>query len=50
MGWTSYAATHYKNGKIDRKAECDNIFNDNAPSLLSKDTIGFRYSQELTNK
>ena len=29
MGWTSYAATHYKNGKIDRKAECDNIFNDN---------------------
>lgn len=29
MGWTSYAATYYKNGKIDRKAECDNIFNDN---------------------
>lgn len=23
MGWTSYRATHYKNGKIDRKAECD---------------------------
>ena len=23
MGWTSYHATHYKNGKIDRKAECD---------------------------
>ena len=28
MGWTSYCATHYKNGKVDRKAECDSIFND----------------------
>ena len=23
MGWTSYHATHYKNGTVDRKAECD---------------------------
>lgn len=23
MGWTSYMATHYKNGKVDRKAEMD---------------------------
>lgn len=23
MGWTSYHASFYKNGKIDRKAECD---------------------------
>ena len=23
MGWTSYHATHYKNGKVDKKAECD---------------------------
>lgn len=23
MGWTSYHATHYKNGKVDVKAECD---------------------------
>ena len=28
MGWTSYHATHYKNGMVDRKAECDSIFND----------------------
>lgn len=28
MGWTSYHATHYKNGKIDRKAECDAYFLD----------------------
>lgn len=26
MGWTSYHATYYKNGKIDRKAECDAYF------------------------
>jgi hypothetical protein len=26
MGWTSYHADHYKNGKIDRKAECDAYF------------------------
>lgn len=23
MGWTSYHAGYYKNGKVDRKAECD---------------------------
>lgn len=27
MGWTSYHATHYKKGKVDRKAEMDNMFN-----------------------
>ena len=26
MGWTSYHATHYKNGKVDRKAECNAYF------------------------
>lgn len=26
MGWTSYRAEYYKNGKIDRKAECDAYF------------------------
>lgn len=26
MGWTSQHATHYKKGKIDRKAECDAYF------------------------
>lgn len=26
MGWTSYHATHYKNGKVDRKAELDENF------------------------
>lgn len=27
MGWTWSYARHYKNGKIDRKAECDEEFN-----------------------
>lgn len=26
MGWTEYHASHYKNGKVDRKAECDAYF------------------------
>lgn len=26
MGWTSYHAEHYKNGSVDRKAECDAYF------------------------
>lgn len=26
MGWTSYHAEHYKNGKVNRKAECDAYF------------------------
>lgn len=26
MGWTGQVATCYKNGKIDKKAECDKIF------------------------
>lgn len=26
MGWTSYHATNYKNGKVDRKAEMDKLF------------------------
>lgn len=27
MGWLEYRATHYKNGKIDRKAEMDATYN-----------------------
>ena len=30
MGWTSYHATHYKNGRIDRKAEIDAMWNDDS--------------------
>lgn len=27
MGWTEYHASYYKNGKVNRKAEMDNMFN-----------------------
>lgn len=27
MGWLEYRATHYKNGKVDRKAEMDSKYN-----------------------
>lgn len=26
MGWDYTHATHYKNGKVDRKAECDELY------------------------
>lgn len=26
MGWTYQKATHYKNDKIDKRAECDSLF------------------------
>lgn len=28
MGWDFYRATHYADGKVDRKAECDEYFNE----------------------
>lgn len=40
MGWTSYSATHYKKGQVDRKAECDHIFNDDMVGISSHDIIG----------
>ena len=27
MGWTEYHAAYYKNGKVDRKAELDAMYN-----------------------
>ena len=27
MGWDYCRATHYKDGKVDRKAECDELYN-----------------------
>lgn len=36
MGWTSYHASYYKNGKVDRKAECDAYFLVSILKLLSE--------------
>lgn len=48
MGWTEYTATEFKNGRVDRKAECDKIFNwsdDNITSskVLKSSMVGTTY-------
>ena len=44
MGWTSYHATHYKKGKIDRKAECDAMWNDDPNfEVLKSSMVGSIY-------
>lgn len=43
MGWLEYPATFYKNGKIDRKAECDNEFNNNKFEVLKSCMVSTVY-------
>lgn len=47
MGWTTYHATFYKNGKVDRKAEMDNLYtweNDNKKvSVVKSSMVGSVY-------
>lgn len=47
MGWTSYHATHYKKGRIDRKAECDAYFMEGLPreyyDVLKSSMVGSVY-------
>lgn len=47
MGWTGQHATHYKNGKIDRKAECDAYFmedlNKGHFNVLKSSMVGSTY-------
>lgn len=49
MGWTYYNATHYKNGKVDRKAEMDDLFNWSDPdahmscAVLKSAMVGSTY-------
>ena len=47
MGWTSHHATHYKNGKVDRKAECDACFveglNTGCYDVLKSAIVGSTY-------
>ena len=52
MGWTSYHATHYKNGKVNRKAECDAYFteglNEGFYRLEKSTMIGSVYYDAVT--
>lgn len=44
MGWTGYYAENYKNGKIDRKTECDNnINNSDYLKVLKSSMVGTTY-------
>ena len=36
MGWTEYFATEFKKGRVDRKAECDKLFNWKNETTTSK--------------
>ena len=47
MGWTEYHASHYKNGKVDRKAECNAYFleglNEGFFDVLKSSMVGSTY-------
>lgn len=49
MGWTSYHATHYKKGKVDRKAECDALFADGYEVIKSA-MVGSTYYAAVKHK
>lgn len=43
MGWTEYVATQYKNGTVDRKAECDILFDGSKSKVLKSRMVGSTY-------
>lgn len=46
MGWTSYNANFYKKGKVDRKAEIDNLWNNDSSKkfkVLKSAMVGSTY-------
>ena len=54
MGWTSYRATYYKNGKVDRKAECDAYFMESLNrghfKVLKSSMVGSVYYAAIENQ
>lgn len=40
MGWTEYVASCYKNGRVDRKAECDKLFDSDNYKVLKSTLKG----------
>lgn len=47
MGWTFYHAVFYNKGKIDRKSECDNLFNENF-RIEKSSMVGSTYYAAIT--
>ena len=43
MGWTSYHASYYKNGTVDRKKECDDVFSKGDCKILKSAMVGSTY-------
>lgn len=50
MGWTSYFATHYKNGKLDKKAELDEEFSSHNQKILKSQMVGSTYFAAIQNE
>lgn len=49
MGWTEYHAKFYKKGRVDRKAECDNLFDDSSYKVLKSAMVGSTYYAAIEN-
>ena len=52
MGWTSYHATYYKKGAVDRKAEIDNMWNNDSSKrfkVLKSSMVGSTYYGAIDN-
>ena len=53
MGWTGYTAHYYKNGKVDRKAECDAYFmeglNEGHFEIVKSSMVGSTYYAAVRN-
>ena len=43
MGWTTYTAYNYKNGKVDRKKECDTLIDDKFFKIIKSRMVGSTY-------
>lgn len=50
MGWTIYQAEHYKNGKIDRRAEVLELYNNKNYNLVKLVSKGSKYYALFENK
>ena len=50
MGWTGYMPTHYyQNGQVNRKAECDAIFEGSSCQVLKSTMDGTTYNAAIQN-